>query len=306
MFSFLALGLLGVFTSLCGIYFSISRSPVPKSTMKEGRNIKLEVESASAPVEAASAPVVPPPMLRVYFGSQTGTATSMARALVKAAVTQHRMRAEVVDLGKFSQQRERGESSEEAVTNRINNAKKQLLEPGVAVFLTATYGEGDPSDNAVDFVKWISSGEHPTDLLSELRFTVFGLGNKTYEYYNRTGKVVNARLESLGAQRVYAYGEGDDDKDMEFDFQLWQEDGLWAALKAAMNSIGADKSSSMNQDIRVFSGEAGRGAQALPTERTASSQGIGDVGRGELSPPTPHLDWRIVPVPPPIAYQTDK
>jgi NADPH-ferrihemoprotein reductase len=40
---------------------------------------------------------------------------------------------------------------------------------------------------------------------------VFGLGNKTYEHYNKMGKYLDVRLEELGATRVYELGMGDDD-----------------------------------------------------------------------------------------------
>jgi NADPH-ferrihemoprotein reductase len=40
---------------------------------------------------------------------------------------------------------------------------------------------------------------------------VFGLGNKTYENYNKMGKVVDKRLEQLGGTRLVQRGEGDDD-----------------------------------------------------------------------------------------------
>jgi NADPH-ferrihemoprotein reductase len=40
---------------------------------------------------------------------------------------------------------------------------------------------------------------------------VFALGNKTYEHYNATGKYVDAKLEELGAERVYEMGYGGDD-----------------------------------------------------------------------------------------------
>ena len=42
-------------------------------------------------------------------------------------------------------------------------------------------------------------------------FTVFGLGNKTYEHYNEMARFVDKRLAELGANRIYKKGEGDDD-----------------------------------------------------------------------------------------------
>jgi sulfite reductase alpha subunit-like flavoprotein len=40
-------------------------------------------------------------------------------------------------------------------------------------------------------------------------FTVFGLGNTQYEFYNKTAKDVDALLETRGAYRVYKLGLGD-------------------------------------------------------------------------------------------------
>lgn len=42
-------------------------------------------------------------------------------------------------------------------------------------------------------------------------FQVFGLGNKTYEHYNKVAIYVDKRMEELGATRVYELGLGDDD-----------------------------------------------------------------------------------------------
>ena len=47
--------------------------------------------------------------------------------------------------------------------------------------------------------------------LSLCSYTVFGLGNKTYEHYNEMSRVVDRLLAKLGANRVYKAGEGDDD-----------------------------------------------------------------------------------------------
>jgi NADPH-ferrihemoprotein reductase len=47
----------------------------------------------------------------------------------------------------------------------------------------ATYGEGEPTDNAKEFYEWLESTEMD---LSNVKFAVFGLGNKTYEHYNNS------------------------------------------------------------------------------------------------------------------------
>lgn len=63
-----------------------------------------------------------------------------------------------------------------------------LLSAQLAIFLMATYGEGEPTDNATAFYKWLQSADAN---LNSLSFSVFGLGNKQYEHFNRMGKVID-------------------------------------------------------------------------------------------------------------------
>ena len=103
----------------------------------------------------------------------------------------------------------------------------------------ATYGEGEPTDNAVSFIRFLKEdtgdgamepddseekkGEEyentNTTILEHLEYAVFGLGNKQYEQYNQTGKQVDALLKKGGASRIVKLGLGDDDDDLEGDFE---------------------------------------------------------------------------------------
>jgi NADPH-ferrihemoprotein reductase len=47
----------------------------------------------------------------------------------------------------------------------------------MSIFLMATHGEGEPTDNAINFMKWLKSEERTPHILNSLNFTVFGLGN---------------------------------------------------------------------------------------------------------------------------------
>lgn len=42
----------------------------------------------------------------------------------------------------------------------------------------ATYGEGDPTDNAVEFYKWIHEDGREEGCLKGMSFAVMGLGNR--------------------------------------------------------------------------------------------------------------------------------
>lgn len=109
-----------------------------------------------------------------------------------------------------------------------------------AIFLMATYGEGEPTDNAISFTKWMKNadGALGADTLTNLKFCVFGLGNKQYEHYNLMGKTTNTALEALGGTRMFDYGEGDDDATLEEDFDAWRAQ-LWPALTRAFHPDAA-------------------------------------------------------------------
>lgn len=122
----------------------------------------------------------------------------------------------------------------------------QIPEDCAVIFVMATYGEGEPTDNAVTLMQNLtedtfefSNGEHKLD---GLKYVMFGLGNRTYEHYNEIARKVDEVLTKAGAKRIGERGEGDDDKSMEEDYLEWK-DGMWAAFSEIMGveeGAGAD------------------------------------------------------------------
>lgn len=148
--------------------------------------------------------------LVVFYGSQTGTGEEFAGRLAKEGI-RYRLKGMVAD-------------PEECDMEELLQLKD--IDNSLAVFCLATYGEGDPTDNAMEFYEWITSGDVD---LSGLNYAVFGLGNKTYEHYNKVAIYVDKRLEELGANRVFELGLGDDDANIEDDFITWK-DRFWPAV----------------------------------------------------------------------------
>lgn len=146
----------------------------------------------------------------VFYGSQTGTAEEFAGRLAKEA-TRWGMKGMVAD-------------PEECDMSELSQLTE--IENHLAVFCMATYGEGDPTDNAQEFFEFLQSGDED---LEGVQYTVFGLGNKTYEHFNAMAKYVDKRMAELGAKRVYELGMGDDDANMEDDFITWK-DAMWPAV----------------------------------------------------------------------------
>ncbi|XP_013195874.2 NADPH--cytochrome P450 reductase [Amyelois transitella] len=148
--------------------------------------------------------------LVVFYGSQTGTAEEFAGRLAKEGA-RYKMKGMVAD-------------PEECDMEELT--KLPDIPNSLAVFCMATYGEGDPTDNAMEFYEWLKNGDPD---LTGLNYAVFGLGNKTYEHYNEVAIYLDKRLEELGATRVYELGLGDDDANIEDDFITWK-DKFWPAV----------------------------------------------------------------------------
>ena len=141
--------------------------------------------------------------MKIFFGSQTGTAEDFA-GILKEEATEKGFNAIVEDLEEYE--------------------TEDLKDETFVVFLVATYGEGEPTDNAKDFYNWFMEEDREEDLeLRNTKYAVFGLGNSTYEQYNKMGRVYQKRLEKLGAKCIIPYGEGDDDGCLEDDFNKWKD-----------------------------------------------------------------------------------
>lgn len=130
----------------------------------------------------------------------------------------------------------------------------QMAESRLAVFLMATYGEGEHTDNATAFHLWMKNenGESRDGVLKDISFTVFGLGNRQYEQFNQMGKRTNAAMEICGAKRVFEYGEGDDDGSLEDDFEKWRTT-MWPALMSQFHPDAATAAVDDNEEKKIVS-----------------------------------------------------
>ncbi|XP_074843965.1 methionine synthase reductase isoform X2 [Carettochelys insculpta] len=103
------------------------------------------------------------------------------------------------------------------------------------VIVISTTGTGDPPDTARKFVKEIKNKTLPADHFAHLCYGLLGLGDSEYMFFCNGGKIVDKRLQELGAQHFYETGLADDCVGLEIVVEPWI-DGLWLALRRAFTS----------------------------------------------------------------------
>ncbi|XP_008832805.1 methionine synthase reductase isoform X2 [Nannospalax galili] len=112
------------------------------------------------------------------------------------------------------------------------------------VVVVSTTGTGDPPDTARKFVKEIQDKTLPADFFAHLRYGLLGLGDSEYTYFCNGGKIIDKRLQELGAQHFYETGHADDCVGLELVVEPWIT-GLWAALTKHFQTSGEEMSEAL-------------------------------------------------------------
>ncbi len=128
--------------------------------------------------------------LTIIYGSQTGNAKRVAERLsasIEAAgVPVRLLRADAYPL-------------------------RELKHERYLAIVISTQGDGDPPDDARDFVDYLSGSRAPQ--LKSLHYAVLGLGDSSYPQFCAIGHQLDARLAELGGSRFAAVGAADVDID---------------------------------------------------------------------------------------------
>lgn len=117
--------------------------------------------------------------VRILYGSETGSAESVAAELAEA-LDGHGLTA---TLGELDQQ-----------------PLEDLREAGIALIIVSTYGEGDMPWGAERFWYRLDSDDAPSYV--GLQYAVLALGDRSYTHFCRAGASIDERFAQLGATRI--------------------------------------------------------------------------------------------------------
>lgn len=181
-------------------------------------------DSVVKPMEAAEAD--DRDQCTLVFGTQTGTAEKFAKTLKSQLESAYASTTafHLVDAENY-------------------DAKNVLHKEKLVIFLVATYGEGEPTDNALDLHDYLMEAAKNCDVasppLAGVTFAVFALGNRQYEHFCAMGKKVQKCMVEMGASPLLPMGNGDDDDDIDRDFDDWSSAFFNALQESKLLQAGA-------------------------------------------------------------------
>jgi sulfite reductase (NADPH) flavoprotein alpha-component len=136
--------------------------------------------------------------LTILFGSQTGNAKGVAKALAEQATAQG-LTVDLKSMGEFK-------------PKSIKNVTHLLI-------VASTNGEGEAPDDAIGLHEFLASKKAPK--LDHLQYSVLALGDTSYEFFCQTGKDFDEYLSRLGAKQITP--RIDCDVDYEYAAKAWSE-----------------------------------------------------------------------------------
>ncbi|KJZ75343.1 hypothetical protein HIM_05269 [Hirsutella minnesotensis 3608] len=140
--------------------------------------------------------------VRIFYGGNAGTCEGLSQML-QSNLGEYGVQSEILAL--------------DAATEGLSNDVPNLI-------ITSSY-EGKPADNAKKFVTWLEKlGEADAPKFKDVKFSVFGVGDHDWPTtFHRIPKLVNEKLDKLGAHKVAPAGLADVKVDLLGPFEEWSE-----------------------------------------------------------------------------------
>ena len=127
-------------------------------------------------------------ILHIAYGTQTGTAEELAFDIEKQS-KEKGVDCQVLELDDISME-------------KLQNIKKLMI-------VTSTTGDGEVPDNGITFWEELSGSAALN--ISNLKYGVLALGDSSHYDFCNAGKIIDEKLNNLGANRILERQECDFD-----------------------------------------------------------------------------------------------
>jgi cytochrome P450 / NADPH-cytochrome P450 reductase len=165
--------------------------------------------------------------MTILYGSNSGTCEGLAQTLAGAA----------------------GAHGYRAIVKSLDAAVDQLPTGQHIIIITASY-EGNPPDNAGQFVEWLKTVDDSK--IKGSNFAVFGCGHRDWvSTFHKIPKLIDQKLGDKGGNRITGMGASDVAQGTVFDdFDTWLDEGLWPAI-SQKSSSSADVDAGLDMELRT-------------------------------------------------------
>ena len=160
-------------------------------------------------------------MINIVYASQTGNSEAIAKRISKD-LKSRKIDNTLDSMNRFLPKIEK-------------NDKAQKL---ILIIVCSTTGNGDMPENSEKFFRFIKKKTHPSDYLSNVIYTILGLGDSNYSKFQFIPKQVDDILHKLGAKKFYKRGEADEASGLENIVEPWIDNlfPLITKLQSELNS----------------------------------------------------------------------
>ncbi|RDH27527.1 cytochrome P450 [Aspergillus welwitschiae] len=173
--------------------------------------LATEVTQAKMPSKSADQASTRVPMT-ILYGSNSGTCETLARRIAADAISKGFQITHFDDL----------------------DSARDALPTGQPIIIVTSSYEGQPPDNAKQFVSWLEDLDQNGEPLKDVSFALFGCGNKEWaQTFHRIPRLIDITLENLGGTRLADLGLADASSGEMFStFETWADHALWPRLVA--------------------------------------------------------------------------
>lgn len=214
-------------------------------------------QPAVAPQASASASQ----SLTILYGSQTGNAKGVAEEY----------KAKLDELGVPAK-----------IHNMADYKAKQLKNESHVVIVVSTHGEGEAPDDAAEFHGFVGGKKAPK--LPNLKYSVLGLGDSSYEFFCQTAKDFDQGLAKLGATSIV--DRVDCDVDYDAAATAWA-DSVTAKVKDDLDSGAAAPagtgSAAINTGATQYSKKSPYTASLIESQKITGRDSVKDIRHIEIS-----------------------
>jgi len=122
-------------------------------------------------------------MIRIYYGSQSGTCEYLSSNLKCTLEDKYKL---------------------DIICNSLNNFDFSINNyENIVIIITSTHGNGDSPENAAKFWRHVKNKRLNNENFKNMKYVILGLGDSNYADFCGFAKKLDKRLSDLNSSKIY-------------------------------------------------------------------------------------------------------